>query len=137
MSLRVMLLAVLGLCVLGDGCQDVATTWSAEARSPDGNWLATARTQQWGGPGTAYDATTVYLEQVKTSQPPTQVLLFSHQYPTMNLKMEWVTPTHLDVTYGVSTRPGDQLSLDFQVAKISGIDISVQAMPSAASNAAQ
>lgn len=129
---KAMLITFLGLCILGGGCQDAATTWSAEARSPDGHWLATARTQQWGGPGTAYDATTVYLQQVMGSQASTQVLVFSHQYATMNLKMEWVTPTHLDVTYGASTRPGDHVSLDFQVAKMSGIDISVRDLSSAA-----
>jgi len=75
----------------------------------------------------------VYLKQVKASQAPTQVLVFSHQYATMNLKMEWVTPTHLNVTYGASARPGDHVSLDFQVAKISRIDISVQELPGAAS----
>jgi len=137
MFVSVMLLTFLGLCVLGDGCHDVGTTWSAEARSPDGRWLATARTQQWGGPGTAYDATTVYLKQVKTSQDPAEVLLFSHQYATMNLKMEWVTPTHLHVTYGPSERRGDHVSLEFHVAKINGIDISVQELPSAAPNASQ
>jgi len=56
---------VIGICVLGAGCQHVATTWSAEAKSPDGLWAATARSQQWGGPGTAYDATTVYLQRIK------------------------------------------------------------------------
>jgi hypothetical protein len=44
----------------------------------------------------------------------------------MNLKMEWVTPTHLDVTYGASARPGDHVDLDFQVVKCAGIDISVR-----------
>lgn len=128
--LRVLLLTCL---LLGAGCQDVGTTWSAEARSPDGRWLATARTQQWGGPGTAYDATTVYLKQVTVSEAPTQVLVFSHQYDTMNLKMEWLTPTHLEVRYGASTRPGDRVSLDFQVAKFHGIDISVKELPGVAS----
>jgi hypothetical protein len=123
---KVILLIIVGVCLLGAGCQDVATTWSAEARSPDGRWLATARSQQWGGPGTAYDATTVYLKRITGSQAPTQVLVFSHEYATMNLRMEWVTPTHLDVAYGASARPGDHVSLDFQVVKISGIDISVQ-----------
>jgi hypothetical protein len=120
-----LLLFLGGLCVLG-GCHDVAMTWSAEAQSPDGRWVATARSQQWGGPGTAYDATTVYLKQIEASKSPTQVLVFSHQYATMNLKMEWVTPTHLDVRYGPSSRPGDRVTLDFQVAKISGVDISVE-----------
>jgi hypothetical protein len=92
---KAILLMVVGFCVTGFGCRDVGTTWSDEARSPDGNWLATARSQQWGGPGTAYDATTVYLKWVKGSQAPKEVLEFSHQYATMSLKMEWVTPTHL------------------------------------------
>lgn len=127
---KVILLIIVGVCLLGTGCQDVATTWSAEARSPDGRWLATARGQQWGGPGTAYDATTVYLKRIKGSQAPTQVLVFSHEYATMNLRMEWVTPTRLDVAYGASARPGDHVSLDFQVVKISGIDISVRELPS-------
>jgi hypothetical protein len=74
----------------------------------------------------AYDATTVYLKQVKGSQLPAQILAFSHQYGTMNLKMDWVTPRHLDVAYGPSSRPGDQVSLDFQVVKIGGVDISVR-----------
>jgi hypothetical protein len=113
-----------GVCILVAGCRDIATTWSAEARSPDGHWVATARTQQWGGPGTAYDATSVFLKQ--GSQPPTQILGFSHQYATMNLKMTWVTPAHLEVTYGPSERPGDHVSVDLQVVRIAGVDISLR-----------
>ncbi len=127
-------LIIIGVCALGLGCQDVATTWSAEAQSPDGQWLATARSQQWGGPGTAYDATTVYLKWIKGSQPPTEVLGFSHQYATMTLMMEWVTPTHLNVTYGPSARPGDHVSLDFQVVKCAGIDISVRDLSNETTN---
>lgn len=44
----------------------------------------------------------------------------SKQFWAMNLKMEWVTPTHLNVTYGASSRPRDHVSLDFQVVKIGG-----------------
>jgi hypothetical protein len=116
--------------VLAAGCDDVATTWSAESRSPDGLWLATAQSQQWSGPGTAYDATTVYLKWIKGSQPPTQVLLFSHQYATMSLNMEWLTPAHLEVTYGVSARPGDHVKLDFQAVKCGDVDISVRDLSS-------
>jgi hypothetical protein len=106
-----------GVCILVAGCRDIA-------RSPDGHWVATARTQQWGGPGTAYDATSVFLKQ--GSQPPTQILGFSHQYATMNLKMTWVTPAHLEVTYGPSERPGDHVSVDLQVVRIAGVDISLR-----------
>lgn len=123
---RVFLLILLEVCLLSVGCQDVATTWSAEARSPDGQWLASARSQQWGGPGTAYDATTVYLKPIDDSQSATQVLVFSHQYPTMKLKLIWLNPKHLDVTYGPSDRAGDHVKLDFRVAQHNGIEISVQ-----------
>ena len=44
----------------------------------------------------------------------------------MNLKMEWVTPTHLEVAYGPSPRPGDHVNLGFQVVKYGGVDISVR-----------
>jgi hypothetical protein len=90
--------------------------------------LATARSQQWGGLGTAYDATTVYLKQANGSDAPTQILSFSHQYPTMNLTMRWVTTTHLEVIYGPSDRAGDHVSLDFQAIKDGGIDISVRSV---------
>lgn len=54
------------------------------------------------------------------------MLLFSHQYATMNLKMQWTDPNQLHVTYGPSTRPGDQAKLDFQVVKFGGVEISVE-----------
>ncbi len=117
-------------CLLTFGCRDVATTWSAEARSPDGQWVAIARTQQYGGPGTAGDDTTVYVQRLNVSQAPMEVLVFSHQYPRMNLKMEWLTPTHLEVTYGPSAKPGDRVDLDFQVVKIAGLDVSVRSLSS-------
>jgi hypothetical protein len=43
----------------------------------------------------------------------------------MNLKMEWLTPTHLNVTYGPSARPGDHADLNFQAIKCAGIEITV------------
>ncbi len=126
-------LVILGACLLAVGCGP-ATTWKEEVRSPDGLWLATARSQQWSGPGNAYDAETVDLKWIKGSQPRTEILGFSHQYATMNLKMKWLTPTHLEVMYGPSARPGDQVSLDFQVIKIAGIDISVRDLSSQATD---
>jgi hypothetical protein len=131
---RMSLLVVFGVWLFGVGCKDVATTFSAEARSPDGHWLATARSQQCGGPGTAYDATSVFLQPADGSKPPTQVLGFSHEYATMNLKMEWITSKHLNVTYGPSAKPGDHVSLDFQVVKCGGIEISVRSLPGETTN---
>jgi hypothetical protein len=117
------LLAVLFSATIG--CRDEATTWSAESRSPDGNWLATARSTQGGSFGGAYDVTAVNLKWIGGSQPPVQVLLFSHEFSTMNLKMDWVGPKHLDVAYG-GGRPGDEVNLEFQAIKCAGVDISVR-----------
>jgi hypothetical protein len=126
-------LIIAAICVLAPGCNNGETkvdngetTWSTEARSPDGLWLATAASRSVGGGPTASDFTTVDLKFLRGSHPATQVLGFSQQYPTMNLKMEWVTPNHLNVTYGPSKRMGDRVSLDFQVVKMSGIEISVR-----------
>jgi len=117
--------------------RDAATILSEEAQSPDGLWLATARSQQSGGPGPAYGSTTVYLKWVKGSQPPRQVLEFSHQYSRMNLTMQWVTPTHLVVTYGASARPDGHVSLNFQAVKCANVDISVRDLSSEAINTTQ
>ena len=126
--IRIRRVAILPIIVVGilAGCQNPRTTWSAEARSPDGLWLATARSQQWGGPGAAYDATTVYLKRTKGPQEPIEVLGFSHQYATMNLRMEWSSPTQLSVAYGPSTRPHDHVDVNFQAVKCAGIDISLR-----------
>jgi hypothetical protein len=74
---------------------------------------------KWNKGGTASDAGVGVLSPIRT----------------MNLKMEWVTPTHLEVTYGESGRPGDHVSLDFQVVKCAGIDISVRHFSSETTNA--
>jgi hypothetical protein len=123
---KAILLAIIGVCLPLSGCEHAITTWSGEARSPDGRWVATARSERWAGPGTAYDATTVYLKWTDGGKAPMQVLAFSHQFPTMNLKMEWMTPNHLDVTYGESARPGDHVHVDFQVVRYGNVDISLR-----------
>jgi hypothetical protein len=123
-SKTISLLAV-GACVLVYGCRNNgAIIWSKEVRSPDGHWLATAATKQWSGPGSAYVETDVSLKSSDSSQPPVEVLGFSNEsaYPlgVTNVKMDWVTPKHLNVTYG------RHATLDFQAVRCAGIDISVQ-----------
>jgi len=133
---RAISLITITICVLLYGCGPTKT-WSAESRSPDGQWAAVAESEQWSGPGNAYDETTVYLKPLNGSQPPVQLLGFSHQYPTMNLKMEWVTPTQLHVIYGEGTKPRDHVNIDFQVVKCAGIDIFLQYLSSSAVAAGQ
>ena len=119
---RIFLLIIIGLCALVFGCRDSAIIWSAESRSPDGHLLASARTEQFGGPGTAYVATTVYLKQI--SQPPVEILEFANDsaFPSgiTEVDMNWVNPTHLEVTYK------GHATIDFQAVKCAGVDISLR-----------
>jgi hypothetical protein len=84
--------------------------------------LASASTEQFGGPGTAYVATTVYLKQ--NSQPPVEILEFANDsaYPPgiTNVEMNWVNASHLEVTYK------GHATLNFQAVKCGGIHISVR-----------
>jgi hypothetical protein len=139
-------LIIPGICVLLSGCRpslDDLTVWKAEVRSPDGTWIASARTIQNGGFGSGHIDTIVYLTQNNASRPLTEVLAFSCIGPvprpyvldnvansggTIDLTMKWVTPSHLDVTYD---RHPD---LYFQVVKYGGINISVQDLSSGPTN---
>jgi hypothetical protein len=115
-------LIIIEVVLLGAGCQSQnAEIWSAEARSPNGDWLATARTIQHFGPGAAGIETRVYLKWTRDSKGPQQILEFFHDGAhTINLAMRWVSPSHLEVTYD------GHASLDFQVVKCGGIDVSVR-----------
>jgi hypothetical protein len=132
---KAILLVIIGVCVLGSGCRDNAhpTIWTAEVRSPDGLFLAIARTDQNGGFGSASIDTMVFLKQA--SQPPVMVLAFDCEGPaprayvldnkanaggTINLTMKWVSPSHLEVTYN------GHATLGFQAVKYAGIAISVR-----------
>src|ERR1035438_4904424 len=112
---NVLSLLIIGICIIVSGCNDNAhpTIWSTEIRSPDGQWLAIARTDQFGGPGNAGIYTTVSLKPTNFSRPPYDVLSFSCYGPapspyrldktnaggTINITMSWLTPSHLLVTY--------------------------------------
>ena len=106
------------------GCHDVKTTWSAQTLSPDKTWLASARTEQHGGPGTAGVQTIVYLKQIADPRPPTQILLLDpdpySQNNEIGMKMRWVTPSHLDLTYSGSA------TIDFEAVLLDGVQISVE-----------
>jgi hypothetical protein len=127
---RATLFIAIGVCVLGISCQrEGDTTWSAEARSPDGLWIAAARTVENGGFGTGSIQTSVYLKRTNVSTPPETVLSFFHDASpggrTIHLTMNWETPSHLEVTYD------GHANLGLQVVKYGGIDISVRDLSSA------
>jgi uncharacterized protein YceK len=118
-SVLVMLVLTLPMCALLSGCSSVATIWSTEVRSPDGRWLAKALTEQHSGPGSALLQTTVFLKDTNGPKEPIEVLLFTQDAKSIDMKMNWLTPTHLEVTY---KQPA---VIDFQAIKCAGVDISV------------
>lgn len=119
-SALVMLVLTLSACALLSSCSNVATIWSTEVRSPDGRWLAKALTEHHSGPGNALLQTTVFLKHSKGPKEPIEVLLFTQDAKSIDLKMNWLTPSHLEVTY---KQPA---VIDFQAIKCGGVDISVQ-----------
>jgi hypothetical protein len=102
------------------GCHYDPTVWKKDFRSPDGAWIAKARTDQWGGFGSAYVATTVSLVRVDQTYnkgepfdilgypgggqiPKTYVL--SEDNADRDLQLQWLTPTHLVITHLSSVEP--------------------------------
>jgi hypothetical protein len=137
-------LIIVAACLLGIGCVDSTTIWKAEVRSPDGSWIASARTVSGGGFGTGYLDTIVYLQQTNSSGTPfgtpLEVLGFNcnnnlvsktdtldnvaNAGGKIDLTMKWVTRSHLEVTYARNP------DLYFQVVKAEGVDISVRDLSS-------
>jgi hypothetical protein len=120
------------------GCRrDVPAIWKEDIQSPDGAWLASARTIQDGGFGSAYIGTTVYLKRIDgrvNSGKPQEILDFDCPGPaarayeldpanaggTIHLTMKWASPSHLDVSYD------GKATVDFQVVKFSDVDVSLR-----------
>jgi len=103
-------------CVLLSSCTSKAdlTVWKADYPAPDGSYIATADTVQNGGLGSGGIETSVYVAQTGHSDQITQIVGFSCDGPIsrpyvldnvanagggIDLAVNWITPTHLDVTY--------------------------------------
>jgi hypothetical protein len=119
-------------CILLGSCVRDETIWSAMSPSPDGRWLAVAHTVQHSGPGNNGGETIVEIKETrrrfifKTSE---MVLGFSNDGSSMGLKMSWISPTHLDVTFR-----DDPQVLYYQVVRTSGIEITVRDLASPTSS---
>jgi hypothetical protein len=128
-------LVVFVACVLQTGCRVNPTVWHIEIPSPDGVWIAIADTSQNGSPGNASIATTVSLKGTRISNAPQLVLGFDCDGPvsrpytldnvanaggTIDLKMKWITPSHLEVTYG------GHPNVYLQTVKLWGVNISLR-----------
>jgi hypothetical protein len=117
---------IVGLFLL-PGCNG-KTTWSAEAQSPDGKMIATARTVENSGFGTGGVFTAVYLNWTTGKQQPREVLEIGDGPGGPGdtvVTMKWISPTHLELAYNVKRGP-----LGFQAVKWAGVDISVRDLSS-------
>lgn len=133
-AVKAISLLILFVCVVVCGCKGSQTIWSAEARSPDGKMVATARAFANGGFGiSGAPATFVYLNWATGSQKPTEILCLGNESDTSDdaaVGMSWLTPAHLEVTY-----KGNRQSISFQAIKFAEIDISVRDASSSATTA--
>ena len=114
---------IIALCALLVGCRDQGTTiWSKGVPSSDNEWVATAVTKQWSGPGNAYVETTIYLKRTSGSQRPVEILNFPEVGPSSRpgwpMTIKWITNSRLDIA--VDSRS----NLGFH--KMAGIEISVE-----------
>jgi hypothetical protein len=116
-------LFVVGLA-LSAGCNNSERTWSAEAKSPDGQFLATAETLEPGGWGTgAPPETHVALNWTSGSQRSRIVFSFvdgPNEPGGMNVGLHWLAPTHLELTY--KGHP----TIEFQAIKWAEVEISAR-----------
>jgi hypothetical protein len=129
-------LALSAAFVVTSGCHHDPTVWRTSLRSPDGVWLATARTDQDGGFGSAWIETVVTVQKLDGTVnhgKPFDVLSYPEGGPIrkayvlsdenagggVNLKMKWLTSKHLEIDYTGNIDP------DLQVARFSDIDITL------------
>jgi hypothetical protein len=116
------------------GCFRDPVVWRTELRSPDGAWLAMARTEQYGGFGSAYIDTVVSLKKLDCTVnrgKPFDILVYPDGGPIrkvyvlsqenagggVNLEMRWLTANHLEIDYTGNIDPG------LQVVRFGGVDI--------------
>ena len=113
--------SALALIVLGS-CKNPVVIASSDVGSPDGYWIATARTDQYGGPGNAglYEAVT--LHRTAGLKDPIQVLTLDvgEKSPPIAIKMVWLTKSHLEIQYN---KPA---TIELQVIRAAGVDISLR-----------
>jgi hypothetical protein len=98
------------------------TTWLAQSLSPDRAWLALAHSEYTNhGFGGESVWTIVEMKQNISTGVPVEILEFSEGPDSIHdLKMNWPSPNHLDITYR-----GDP-PITFQAIKAFGKDVTVE-----------
>ena len=116
------------------GCHGDPTVWKKDVLAPGGAWVATARTRQWGGFGSAWVETTVSVKKLDgtvNDGKPFDVLSYpggkvskayvlSNENADTDLQLTWSAPTHLQIYHRSRVNP------DLEVVRFADIDISFQ-----------
>jgi hypothetical protein len=120
-------------------CRYDPTVWKEDFRAPDGAWVAKARTDQWGGFGSAYVATTVSLVRVDGTYnrgkafdilsypgggPIPKTYVLSDDNADRDLQLKWLTPTHLEITHLSPVEP------TLEVIRFGNVDVTFRLGPS-------
>lgn len=126
--LRELVLAALSITLLGCGPKMI---WSTTSVSPDGKWIASARTQMWSGPGIGTVGSSVYLVRAHESHDPTEVVDYLEGAKSPRPQIEWRSVNDLVV------RVPNPANLNLQVVKFADIRISVESIENHASSSNQ
>jgi hypothetical protein len=120
------LLLLFSACLALSACEGPVTAWSAESRSPDGRWIATAEAIETNGIGVGDPGTFVSLNWTSGGQVPRLILALSPYLssspPITKVGMNWLTPTHLELTYS------GKMTVNFQAIRCDGVEISVRVL---------
>jgi hypothetical protein len=129
-----MMLAITSVAALAmlSGCHSDPTVWKKDVLAPGGAWVATARTRQWGGFGSAWVETTVSarkLDGTVNYGKPFDILSYpggviskayvlSNENADTDLQLTWSAPTHLQIYHRSDVFP------DLEVVRFADLDIS-------------
>jgi hypothetical protein len=118
-------LALLAVGIVGGCGSATQTVWSVESKSPDGRWVATAKTDQTSGPANAFAYTEVELKSATRSDSAVTILGFpAESLGNSNTapELEWIASRHLQVSFRCTPK------FDTHVIRYAGIEISVREM---------
>jgi hypothetical protein len=121
-------------CISLQSCApNPVTVWSTTATSPDGQWIAGARTQGWSGLGIGTVESSVYLERTRGSRrtrEPQDVISYPEDQGNARPQIKWLSARELVVTIPAQA----QSHLDLQVVKFADIQIKLEVIPSGISS---
>jgi hypothetical protein len=120
-------LALMSVTLLGCGPK---TVWSTQVVSPDGRWIAGARTEVWSGPGVGTVESTIYLARSDKPRDFTDVISYPENPANPHPQITWESDDELVV------RVPNPTTVDLQMIKLANIRIRLEALPNGASAAA-